>query len=260
MKDVSALLMTIGESAFPKAMDSIRAQTVQPATTLVIKDTKPIARAFAMGARQLTTPFFIQCDADMILTPDCIEVLRSGMEERVGVTIGFLQDDILGDIQGVKLFRREAILPHISESIASDSDMIADAIKAGWKIKFCRRSTAGYDLPADILGYHRPDYMDEAYVFSKFFRQGAKARYRQSPLEFQTIMRALKSSDHPKADLALLSYCHGFFSPCTEDYFGRSETAEDFQSYQRFNDTGHDRHVIFSPKRIPDLVYTIFPA
>ena len=260
MNDVGAFLMTVGEPAFQKAMDSIRAQTVQPATILVIKDMKPIAKAFAMGARRLATPFILQCDADMILTQDCIHILRSAMEENTGAAIGFLRDDILGDIQGVKMFRREAILPYISESVASDSDMIARMIEAGWKIKFCRRNTDCPDLPPDVFGYHRPDYMDEEYVFSKFFRQGAKARYRQYPMEFQSILNTLKSSPHPKADLALLAFCHGFFSPCTEDYFGRTQTDEDFKAYRQFLDSGHDRQAIFAPKKIPSLTYSIFPA
>jgi len=260
MNDISAFFMTVGEPTFSQAMASVRAQTVQPAEFLVIKDTTPIAKAFAQGAHRMSHPFFLQCDADMILTPDCIEVLRSGMEAGIGVTIGFLRDEILGDIQGVKMFRRDAILPHISESVASDSDMIAGMIQSGWKIRFCRRIPSAFGLPDHILGHHSPDYMDEEYVFSKFFRQGAKSRYRQSPLEFQSILDSLKSSAHPKANLALLSFCHGFFSPCTEDYFGRAQTAEDFKAYLQFRETGHDEQLIFSPKRIPGLTYSTFPS
>lgn len=260
MSDVSAFFMTVGEPTFAKAMASVRAQTVQPAEFLVIENITPIAKAFALGAHRAANPFFLQCDADMILTPDCLEVLRGGMEEDVAATIGFLQDDILGDIQGVKMFRREAILPYISESVASDSDTISRMIQSGWKIKFCRRAVRAFDLPDYVLGYHRPDYMDEEYVFSKFFRQGAKARYRQSPVEFQSILDSLKSSTHPNATLALLSFCHGFFSPCAEDYFGREKTAEDFRAYRHFRETGHNKLLIFSPKKIPGLTYSTFPS
>jgi hypothetical protein len=260
MNDISAFFMTVGEPTFAAAMASVRAQTVQPAEFLVIENSTPIAKAFALGAHRVANPFFLQCDADMILTPDCIEVLRGGMDGDIAVTIGFLQDEIMGDIQGVKMFRREALLPYISESVASDSDMIARMIQSGWKIKFCRRTAPAFDLPDYVLGYHRPDYLDEEYVFSKFFRQGAKARYRQSPLEFQSILDSLKSSTHPKATLALLSFCHGFFSPCKEDYFGREQTAEDFKAYRQFREMGHDELLIFSPKRIPDLTYSTFPS
>ena len=156
MSDVTVVILTLGEPTFQSALDSIHRQELAPKDIVIVRDQEPVSKAFRVGAERVKTPFFLEWDADMILTPDCTRVLRSGMEDDVGVTIGFLRDEILGDIQAVKLFRKEAVLPSLSASITSDSDTIGDMLQRGWKIKFCRRERNRFNLPEDVFGLHSP--------------------------------------------------------------------------------------------------------
>lgn len=259
MNDVTALIFTIGEPTFQEALDSIQNQQLKPKEIMVIRNQEPVSKAFHMGISKVHTPFFLECNADMILSPDCIKVLRNKMEEGLGVTIGFLQDDILGTIQAVKLFRKEAVKPFLSSSITSDSDTIQKMINNGWKIKFCKRKKSRFNLPKDVFGLHKPDYQDENYTFTKFSRQGAKVRYRMSLVELESLLDALKTSKHPKANIALLAFCHGFFSTSTEDQHKKLKVSKAFQQYLTFKKNNNTENAIFSPKKLSHLTYSIYP-
>jgi hypothetical protein len=259
MNDVTAMIFTIGEPMFQKALDSIKNQQLKPKETIVVRNQEPVSKAFRVGISKVHTPFFLECNADMILSPDCIKVLRNEMEEGLGATIGFLQDDIMGIIQAVKLFRKEAIKPSLSSSVASDSDAIQKMIKNGWKIKFCKRKRSQFNFPKDVFGWHKPNYQDENYTFTKFSRQGTKVRYRKSLVELESLLSALKTSKHPKANIALLAFCHGFFSTDTEDQHKRIKVSKAFQLYLTVKKNNNTENAIFSPKKLSHLTYSIYP-
>lgn len=260
MNDVTVMVLTLGESTLNEALASVQKQSTRPAEVLVVENEQPVSRAFHVGSRRVRTPFFMQCDADMILSADCLQVLRDGMEPDVGVCVGFLQDDILGPIQGVKLFRTDAVLPYTSSSLASDSDMIGQMLKGGWKMRFCRREQPHPELDRDVLGLHRPTYDDEEYLFFKFSRQGSKARYRRSMPEFLALLQALKTSTHPKADLALLAFCHGFFAKAEEDLHREPRSCHEYELYRRFRQERSDDQIIFSAIKLPGVDYSTYPT
>ena len=64
---------------------------VRPAEIISVAGVRPFYRALAAGAARVTTPFFIQVDADMVLDEACIERLRDAMTPEIGITVGQLR-------------------------------------------------------------------------------------------------------------------------------------------------------------------------
>ncbi len=211
--DVSALVTTIGEKTLPESLAALEAQTLALADIVVVRDVHPFTAAINEGLRRVKTPFFVQCDADMILDPDCVETLRRFATDGTGVSIGYLDDALLGTIQAVKLFRTSVLeRAAFRDTVASDSDRILRMKEDGDRIAFARRPTPLHGHAADVLGEHRPNYDDALYVYGKFKLMAATVRKRESWPEFRGVLRALKRSTHPMADFALVAFCHGLFS------------------------------------------------
>src|SRR3989304_639862 len=82
---VSGLLLTIGESTFPEARAALQRQSVSLHRIVVIENVRPFSEAFNQGVSKVDTPFFVQCDADMMLNENCVEVLFSKMTPETGM-------------------------------------------------------------------------------------------------------------------------------------------------------------------------------
>ncbi|HEY3257981.1 MAG TPA: hypothetical protein VGJ64_03935, partial [Gemmatimonadaceae bacterium] len=127
MSDVSALVLTIGESFTERAVASLAKQTLPPAEIIVVENISPFSSAMNAGIPRVKTPFFVQVDADMILDPGCFEALRAATDDRTGMTVGELRDPLMGQVVGVKLFRTECFeWAAFRDSITPDTDYIAE--------------------------------------------------------------------------------------------------------------------------------------
>src|SRR5437763_598224 len=109
MSDVCAVVLTLGEQTTGRALRSLEAQTLPVEEVVIVDGVRPFHRAFNDGADRVPTPFFVQVDADMVLDPACVEVLRSAMAPRIGIAVGALRDPLMGKIAGVKMFRRSCL-------------------------------------------------------------------------------------------------------------------------------------------------------
>jgi len=103
--DVTAVVLTMGETTTRHAIDSLRRQIMRPREVIVVRGKAPFHKALNTGAAQVKTPFFVQVDADMILDPHCIAGLRGNMSRRTGIVVARLRDALMEQVVGVKLFR-----------------------------------------------------------------------------------------------------------------------------------------------------------
>lgn len=249
---VSALVMTVREPTLQASLDSLRAQTHPISDEVVVKSVCPVYKAFNQGLKQIKTQFFIQCDADMILDPDCVEILLRHMGERTCMVLGYLEDSILGTVQAVKLFRTEACkAKSCKDSIASDTDQISDMIRAGWKIQFAKRNQKKFGHAKDVFGKHTPNYEDDGYTFERFRVLGKIVRYRQTYEEFVSCLEQLKRSTHPKANLALVGFCKGIFHEDISDCHIPIKESEDLVNFNQFRKYTGSKNLIFAVCKIP---------
>ena len=96
MKDITAVVLTLGDETTQRAIDSLERQTVLPEETIIIGNVTPFHKAINLGASKVKTPFIIQVNSDMILDENCLEDPRKSMADNVGVVIGQLMDPLMG--------------------------------------------------------------------------------------------------------------------------------------------------------------------
>ncbi len=217
MSDVSAVVLTIGESFAGRALASVAAQTVSPHEVIVVENVSPFFRAMNEAARRVTTPFFVQVDADMILDPTCFEALRAGVDEETGIVVAELRDPLLGQVVGVKLFRTEWIRRiGFRDSISPDTDFGAAIGRRGWTTRYIGLPAGRPGAHRVTFGEHRPDYTP-AYTYRKHVVEGSRLRYRGARGGLRWRCERLDASPHPLARLALLALGHGFFQSADGD-------------------------------------------
>lgn len=215
MSDVSAMLLTTGEPYTPRARASVEAQTELPREIIVVENVSPFHRALREGARRVTSPFFVQVDADMILDPACFELLRSGVKPDTGIVVGQLRDPLLGQVVGVKLFRTACFAEvEVPDSISPDTDFGHAIARRGWRTEYIGHDQ-GSDLPR-TYGEHRPDYTP-AYLFRKFLLEGRRYLHRGAREGMRFQLQRLETSPHALAGLAQVGVADGFFLPIDRD-------------------------------------------
>jgi hypothetical protein len=210
VSDVSAALLTIGEPAAERAMASIEAQSLAAREIVTVENVSPFYRALNEAARRVSTPYFVQVDADMILDPGCFDELRAAVGPDTGIVVGELRDPMMGQIVGVKLFRTACFeASKFKDSISMDTDFVASIRRHGWRTEYVWRAPGASDA-SRTLGEHRPDYTP-AYTYRKYILEGGRLRYRGAQAGLRWRIGRLESSDHEFARLGLIALAHGFF-------------------------------------------------
>lgn len=217
MSDVSAVVLTIGEPFAERALASLSGQTLPPREVIVVENVAPFHRAMNQAARRVTTAFFVQVDADMVLDPTCLEALRAEVREDTGIAVGALRDPLLGHVVGVKLFRTECFgLATFRDSVTPDTDFGAEIGRRGWKTRYLGLPDGEPGAAPRTFGEHRPDYTP-AYTYRKHILEGCRLRYRGARAGLRWRFERLDASPHPLAEIALLALAHGFFLPSERD-------------------------------------------
>jgi hypothetical protein len=234
MRDVTALVLSLGEDFLERAIASVRRQTLPAAEIVVVHGLSPFHRALNSGASRVHTEYFIQVDADMILDDTCIADLRAGMSDGVGMVIGHLRDPLLGRLVGIKLFRTRCFeqVRH-PDSVSSETDFAEDIERQGWARLYALKYTGKWPVGLHTFGEHCPDY-DPCYTFCKFLREGAKARYRKAWSGLRRKFRQLHASGHGAATIAAIAAAHGIFVKEDRDFHGPSARSEEFDFLERF--------------------------
>ena len=233
-KDVTGLVLTVGERTTKEAIKRLREQAVPCREIIVVRNVTPFYKAINQGIAQVKTPFFVQCDADMLLDPDCIETMQKFIRDDVAVLIGYLSDELLGTIQAVKMFRTECLKQiRFSNTISPDTNCINRLSKMGWNFIFVSREEERYGHAPDVLGSHEPEYTP-LYTFEKFKLEGSRIRHRGVFQEFSACLGKLKSSKHPMALIALIGLCHGLFMEERKDGLRPYSRSRDFKLLEKF--------------------------
>ncbi len=166
---ISALLLTLNEPFTFRARESLEAQTLPPREVVEMAGVSPFFRAFNTGVERISTTYFLQCDSDMQLDPECLEELFRGVEDDVGVVKGLLRDPLLGEIQGVNLFRTELCRRIPLQNISHcETLQVKKFEELGWRKVVLEKS----------LGTHRTDLSDPIYNFERFRLAGFKSKAR----------------------------------------------------------------------------------
>jgi hypothetical protein len=214
VSDVAAVALTLGEPSTDRALASLRSQTLPPAEVVLIERRTPFHRAFNSGMRSISTPFFLQLDADMVLDPDCVQRLRGAMAPDVAITVGALRDPLIGTITGVKLFRRECFdAGGLRDVIAPEVDFHLRLAERGWHTRYLLlpKRARGWEL-----GDHDPEYTLD-YVYGTYHMLGARYAAHDDVLGLSWRFGALRRSRHPLAPVARLALWRGSHARETRD-------------------------------------------
>lgn len=212
-RDVTGVLLTMGERGTHRALASMRAQAPALADVIVISGVSPFSAALNRAAGQVRTPFFVQVDSDMTLETGCVRTLREAMAPDVGITAGLLRDPLMGEVGAVKLFRRACFeTVRLRDTVATDVDFYREIWDEGWLTIY----VLGGSGPARTLGEHRPAY-SASYTYATYYLLGARYWQQRDPTTLRWRFRRLRRSEHPLAALARMALGHGLFSEETRD-------------------------------------------
>ncbi len=232
--DVTAIVLTVGESSTQEAIDSLNRQTVPPRHIIVVRDVRPFHNAMNVGVEQVKTPFFVQVDADMILDPHCISTLRNAMHRHVGIVVAWLRDALMEQVVGIKLFRTECFeQAKFSDSISPDTDFVDAVGRAGWKTAYIGELGRGELDRWATFGEHRPAYTP-SYTYRKHLIEGCRYRYRRSINGFRWRLNRLESSRHPSALVAQIGLVLGLFLENEQDLLGSTWVDDSFPRLDAF--------------------------
>ena len=217
------VLLSVGEPTVARARASVDRQTIGVVGIIDVSDVRPFYRALNDGARQVTTEFFAQVDADMVLDPDCLELLRLAMlaDPNIGVAIGFLRDPLVGRASGIRMFRRACFDDaEFGDSISPDTDFL-DAMPArGWRAAYALRFDSRSREQWHTFGDHLPAY-DALYTWRKYQMEGARYIYRGLTWGLEWHLGVVEQSVHPVALLARVAMLQGTLSGMIDDRLGR---------------------------------------
>jgi len=231
---VTAVVLTTGEATTEQAIESLRAQTLAVDETIIVRDVRPFHQALNAGVRQVTTPYFIQVDSDMVLDRQCVAILRRAMRADVGIAVGHLRDPMVQQVVGIKLFRTECFGNHgFRNSISPDTDFVEQIGKAGWRTVYVGRRPLSRSNHWRTIGEHRPDY-SPAYTYRKYLMEGERYRYRNAMGGLRERLETLEHSTHPSAIYATVGLARGFFRQTGVDALGRQFGDHEFARLDAF--------------------------
>jgi glycosyltransferase involved in cell wall biosynthesis len=223
-ENISAVLLSLGESSTQTARDSLLRQTFSPHNVTEVFDVTPFSRAFNEGVSRVTTEFFVQCDADFTLDPNCIETLAAAMTDQHGLVIAPLRDPLQGLVSGVKLFRTQLCRDFpLTRTSNCEIEQVARWREAGWRQHVLEKS----------LGTHRTDLSDKVYNFERFRLIGYKASRREHLWDFthRLMQLRLRMRDDP-IDLVVAMFC-GAAQDREDDGLGHWLTSPDLERWRR---------------------------
>jgi hypothetical protein len=253
MLPVSGLLLTIGEKSFPSSYQALKNQTAPLQELIVIRNVSPFSKAFNDGVTAVKTPFFIQCDADMILDPNCAEVLFSKMNDRTGMVVGLLRDPLQGRIRGVKLYRTECCQRFpLADSFNCEEIFRLDLLKHGWFVEMMKANEP-------TVGTHETDLTDSVYQFERFKFLGVKIHARRAWWDFAyRLIRLTRSTHQEVVPLAVSAMVCGIYITHQADHLkGYVESPEYrlFKSRFRNEEAPESDHRIYAAAGIYNFLF-----
>ena len=152
----SVFVLTVGDPALEHCVKALSQQPLDRFPLQVIENITPFNAAFQRAVDQCETEFFVQVDEDMILFHGSIDIMQRAMRQMpldIGMICFHLYDDDLGHpIQGVKIFRRAALLETRARDVqTSEMDLLSQMQMRGYR----------WVLDPTVLGRHGVVYTKE---------------------------------------------------------------------------------------------------
>ncbi len=235
-ESVSAILLSVGEATTQKALAALQHQSVTLSNISLVSHKYPFGAALNYGISKVETPYFIQCDADMVLDPDCVELLLRSCNEQAGMCYGYLMDPLLGPINGIKLYRTDACKKILHKNhFDNEVIFVQELQKSGWNI-------VNINPAADTtLGIHSEDLQDSEHLFERFKRTGIKIQHRKNWWDLAHRITMLSISDKASASIARDGIVCGLFADSVSfdllDGARRPPSIHSYSSSNQFSDT-----------------------
>lgn len=232
-RDVTAVVLSIGEPFVARALDSLDRQTQPPVDVVRVEGVSPFHRALNAGIAEVRTEFFAHVDADMVLDPTALADLRACAAPGIGVVVGGLRDALRGSIVGLKLYRTAcAAAQPCPDSITPAVDLV-DAIRArGWLTAHALNYRPGRRALWHTFGEHAPEYTP-LYTFTKFRILGARYRRWRNGPSLRRMFRLLHDSGHPAAPMAQAAAAIGVYWEESRDALRPCEPSDECARLQR---------------------------
>jgi hypothetical protein len=200
-EDLTVVIFTVGESTYKECCEKITQQSLRPKYIETIRNIAPISEACNRIFTKVQTKYYLHVDADMILSPNCIELLYDAIKKHQSCYLvkAWLRDEILGKIGWIKLFNKDLI------------GEIRYNYVIGCDREFEKRvKNKGYDeiLIDYILGKHIATH-DKRMTFFRFKRVAEKDRYFKEK-HFNMIIRYISKTRNHWGYYALFGYLYGF--------------------------------------------------
>jgi hypothetical protein len=224
MKDLECIIMYCGEPTYDYCLQSVKTQTIQPKRIIRIDNVSPISESINARHEAMELPFSVKVDSDMILYPECFEILYKALKnwpdektkklsrelniplrKRYAAT-GMLKDPFIGIMGAVHMEKTELVRSIIVEDVIGCDRFVREKMK--------KRGYHIHEIES-VMGEHWCDWSDEA-IFKRHVRVGQKHFYyrdRHHNDWIRNIGRSWIEKKEDSAFLALLGYCYGLLNP-----------------------------------------------
>jgi wyosine [tRNA(Phe)-imidazoG37] synthetase (radical SAM superfamily) len=283
-KEVTVFLITVGASSYPRAKKALKKQNCQ-FTFKEIAWMAPMSAAFQEMLNQCETPYFVQCDEDMICKPFAVKALYDSianpdMKHQFYAEFGWSPDECamvchpLWDVHlqrtrlGIKIYRHEAMVqaPY-QDKQSCEMDQLERIKSLGfhyrteWGSPWSSHNGKLNRTDQAILALHGTSYTPRE-AFTTYLDMAQKCRdvggndwFRDHPKQFLDQVLAKQSAKHPyeNEDLWALFGCVAGFSSKKETREQRGE--KNFNQYYENSEFGELRSMLVpAPSRLD--VYT----
>ena len=236
-RDVTAVVLSIGEPFVARALASLERQSEPPAEVVRVDGVSPFHRALNAGIARVRTDFFLHVDADMVLDPSALADLRACAAPGIGVVVGGLRDALRGSIVGIKLYRAECAAGlRCPDSITPAVDFVNAIRSRGWLTAHALAYRPGPRSLWHTFGEHQPDYTPR-YTFTKFRILGARYRHWGNGASLRRMFTVLNESRHPAARIAQGGAAIGVYWAESRDALQPAPPSDGFDLVQRLLDS-----------------------
>lgn len=173
---ITIFIIDTSEPSVDECIELIRKQTYTNFEIKRISNVFPMWRAFQRMLDECNTNFFVQVDADMLLTPIAIETLYTriiSQNSQVAISVGWLwDDDVERQILGVKIYNHNICVnfPY-TNSLSCEMTQVEKMKKHGYTIDVMNMPSS----KDECLGLHFPSQNPEM-AFRRWERNMIKFR------------------------------------------------------------------------------------
>jgi glycosyltransferase involved in cell wall biosynthesis len=173
---ITIFIIDTNEPSVDECINLVKKQTYKNIEIKRISNVCPMWRAFQTMLDGCDTNFFVQVDADMLLTPTAIETLYtriSSQKNNTAISVGWLwDDDVERQILGVKIYNHNICMnfPY-TNSLSCEMTQVEKMKRHGYEIDVMNMSAS----KEECLGIHFPSQNPEM-AFRRWERNMIKMR------------------------------------------------------------------------------------